>query len=197
MLHGILSESSIKHESVFMSVSCGHNEAHFQAARSKEWSGMVWCNNGYIFESELAQSNLRYCHTRWSDFIFAHEAAYLFVSWHMYLTALSSINSHVPTEGAVYWMMPVATPVSAHLDGLVRAVIQISMIVFNTGVKMEPLVWMRLMVTGECFFDCLRAVHVPECQWLWKTWHLLFSSFRVERIPRTLYSIKKFSLIFC
>lgn len=36
MLHGILSELGIKHESVFISVSCGSNEAHSQAARSKK-----------------------------------------------------------------------------------------------------------------------------------------------------------------
>lgn len=37
---------SIKHESVFMTLSCGFNEAHFQRSRGKKWLGK---KDGYIF----------------------------------------------------------------------------------------------------------------------------------------------------
>lgn len=72
-----------------------------------------------------------------------------------------------------------------------------SMIVFDIGVRMEVLVWMRVMVTGECSnLDCIWAIQSLECHLLSKLWHLLFSYCRFERIF-FFFSIKKFSLMCC
>lgn len=67
-------------------------------------------------------------------------------------------------EEPVYGIMPVAIPVSAHLAGLVRIAIRMSMIVFKIGAKMEPRVWMRSMDIGEQIFVSLGHSLLCMCQ---------------------------------